>query len=67
MRGAVGLTWRIRAFFIGAVLGLVGIYLNSSWLLSASLIALSGGVAVRFWPVGNPNSEGEEELDSPPE
>ena len=47
MRRAAFLKWRIRAFFLGAILGLAGIFLDNSWLVSAALIALLVGVALR--------------------
>ena len=59
-RGSTALLdWRIRVFFVGAVLGLVGIFLNISWLVSAALIVLLGGVALRRWAA--PDSESEEQ------
>ena len=50
---------RIGAFFLGAVLGLAGIFLNISWLVSLALIVLLGGVALRRW--ADPDSESEEQ------
>ena len=59
-RGSTALLdWRIGAFFLGAVLGLAGIFLNISWLVSAALIVLLGGVALRRW--AGPDSESEEQ------
>ena len=54
------LEWRIGAFSLGAVLGLTGIFLNISWLVSAALIVLLGGVALRRWAVRDPESEEQE-------
>ena len=54
------LDWRIGAFFLGAVLGLAGIFLNISWLVSAALIVLLGGVALRRWAVRDSESEEQE-------
>lgn len=45
---AVLLRWRIGAFFLGAVLGLAGIFLDVSWLVTAALIVLLGGVLLRL-------------------
>jgi hypothetical protein len=42
------LPWRIGAFFLGAVLGLGGIFLDISWLVTAALIVLLGGVVLRM-------------------
>ena len=59
-RGSTALLeWRIGAFSLGAVLGLAGIFLNISWLVSAALIVLLGGVALRRWAA--PDSESEEQ------
>ena len=58
-RGTALLDWRIGAFFLGAVLGLAGIFLNISWLVSAALIVLLGGVALRR--LADPDSESEEQ------
>ena len=41
------LEWRIGVFFLGAILGLAGILLNISWLVTTALIVLLGGVALR--------------------
>lgn len=41
------LRWRIGAFLLGAVLGLVGIFLNASWLVTLALVVLLGGVLLR--------------------
>ncbi len=41
------LEWRIAVFFLGAILGLAGILLNISWLVTTALIVLLGGVALR--------------------
>jgi hypothetical protein len=42
------LEWRIWAFFLGAVLGLGGIFLDISWLVTAALVVLLGGVVLRM-------------------
>jgi len=41
------LEWRIRAFFAAAVLGLAGIFLEIFWLVTAALVVLLGGFALR--------------------
>ncbi len=41
------LDWRIGAFFLGAALGLAGIFLNISWLVTTALIVLVGGIVLR--------------------
>ena len=57
--GSARLRWRISAFFLGAVLGLAGIYLDASWLLTAALIVLFGGVVLRKWPAQDADPEDE--------
>ena len=42
------LEWRIGAFFLGAVLGLGGIFLDIPWLVTAALVVLLGGVVLRM-------------------
>ena len=42
------LQWRIGAFFLGAVLGLGGIFLDISWLVTVALVVLLGGVVLRM-------------------
>ena len=63
--GSARLEWRIRAFSLGAVLGLAGVYLDVSWLLTATLIVLAGGMALRVWPARDSESE-EQEPEAPP-
>ncbi len=41
------LDWRIGAFLLGAALGLAGIFLNISWLVTTALIVLLGGIVLR--------------------
>ena len=58
--GATSLTWRIRAFFLGAALGLAGIFLNLPWLVTAGLVVLLVGVALRRVRARDPGSEEQE-------
>lgn len=44
------LAWRVRLMGAGAVLGLTGIYFDSSWLLNAAIGVLVVGFALRFVP-----------------
>lgn len=55
---------RIGLFFLGAVLGLAGIFLDLNWLVTAALIVLLSGVALRMAPARDPGS-GEEEPKAP--
>ena len=43
------LEWRIGAFFVGALLGLAGVFLDASWLMTTALIVLLAGVALRVF------------------
>ena len=48
-RGNVALLeWRIGAFFLGAVLGLGGIFLDIAWLVTVALVVLLVGVVLRM-------------------
>ena len=60
MRGAAFLELRIRVFFLGAALGLAGIFLDNSWLVTAGLIVLLVGVALRAWLARTPDSVEQE-------
>lgn len=44
------LRWRIGAFLLGAILGLTGIFLDLSWLVTVALVVLLGGVLLRMIP-----------------
>lgn len=61
------LEWRIAAFFLGAVLGIAGIFLNMSWLVTVALVVLLVGVALRMTPARDSGSEEEEEEPRTPE
>jgi hypothetical protein len=50
----------LRAFVLGAVLGLAGIFLDFSWLRTVALIVLLGGMALRWLPSNEADSEDEE-------
>ncbi len=55
------LEWRIRFFAAGAILSFAGIYLEVSWLVTAGLVALIAGFALRFVPDRNAAHEEEEQ------
>ena len=59
-RSTALLDWRIGAFFLGAVLGLAGIFLNISWLVTTALIVLLGGIALRGLAARDSGSEEQE-------
>ena len=54
------LEFRIGVFMLGATLGLAGIFLDISWLITAALIVLLGGVALRGLAAREPDP-GEQE------
>ena len=59
------LKWRIRFFGIGAVLGLAGIFLDASWLVTVALVVLLSGVGLRHMlGAGSPDEEDEPEDDA---
>ena len=59
-RSTALLDWRIGAFFLGAVLGLAGIFLNISWLVTTALIVLLGGIVLRGLAGRDSGSEEQE-------
>ena len=42
------LEWRVRIFGVGAVLGVMGIALEQTWLVTLALVVLVGGFFLRF-------------------
>lgn len=52
------LTWRVRLFGAGAILGVLGIYFDARWLIWAAIAVLVVGFFLRFIPA--PEEEGEE-------
>ena len=44
------LEWRVRLFGVGAILALVGILTETSWLINAAIAVLVVGAALRFAP-----------------
>ncbi len=58
--GAAALGWRVGVFFLGAVLGLAGIFLGIPWLVTAALVALLVGLALRMAPARDAGSEEQE-------
>jgi len=43
-------------FFLGAALGLAGIFMDLSWLVAAGTVVLVVGVVLRALPEGNSDS-----------
>ncbi len=52
------LKWRIGAFLLAAALGLAGISLEISWLVTTALIVLMGGLALRALAARTSGSDG---------
>jgi hypothetical protein len=52
------LDWKVRLFFFGALLALVGIGLDSSLVVGLAIVVLLAGAALRFFPSAPGNSEG---------
>jgi hypothetical protein len=62
-RGVPGpyLDWKVRLFFLGAALALIGIGVDSSLLVGLATGVLILGVGLRFWPGGNGRVEAEDD------
>ena len=64
------LEWRVRLFGAGALLALVGISLQASWLIYTAIAVLVAGVALRFLEGSPPDDDDsnahEEESDVGP-
>jgi hypothetical protein len=57
------LEWKIRLFFVAAVLLLVGIARELDLLVLLSIVVLAGAFALRFFERPPPVEEGEDEED----
>ena len=44
------LEWRIRLFGVGAIMAVVGIATEQSWLINVAIAVLAAGVLIRFLP-----------------
>lgn len=49
----------MRIFTAGAVLAVVGMYLDERWMTGAAILVLLGGFFLRFLPVPGPDPEDE--------
>ena len=58
-RSVYSMAWKVRLFSLGAVLALVGIYLDNRWLTGSALVVLVGGVALRFFSSHAPQTDEE--------
>ena len=59
-RASRWLEWKVRIFAVGAVLGLAGIFLDESALITAALVVLAVGAALRLLPEEREPREGGE-------
>jgi len=57
------LDWKIRLFIVGAVVALLGMARDASWMLVVGILVLLAGAALRFLPSrgAEPASGGEED------
>lgn len=44
------LEWKVRIFTVGAVLAMVGMYLEEPWMTGLAIVVLLGGFVLRFLP-----------------
>lgn len=70
------LEWKVRAFSVGAVLGLAGIYFNDRWMTGVAIGVLALGMLMRLLPdarageadeLEDEGDEGADEDDGDPE
>jgi len=61
------LDWKVRLFFLGAVLALVGIGTKSSAVVGLATAVLLLGLGLRFLPGGDGGVEAGEDDESPPQ
>jgi hypothetical protein len=59
------LEWKVRIFFAGALLALIGIGIGSSVLVGLAILVLLVGVGLRFLPGGGGKEGGAEEVPEP--
>lgn len=64
------LEWKVRLFVVGAVLGLAGIFLDERGLVTAALVTLAVGAALRLLPEksegDDPRPDDDEDMDQAP-
>ena len=58
------LEWKVRLFSVAAVLALMGMYLDSSWMTVTATVILLAGLLLRFLPndgeeAGPPDTDGD--------
>ena len=42
--------WRVRLLGLGAVLAVVGMYVDAAWIINLAIIVLAAGILLRFVP-----------------
>jgi hypothetical protein len=57
------LSWKVRSFFVGGVLALVGIGTESSALVAVAIFVLLAGIVLRFLPGGEDEAEDDEDWE----
>ncbi len=56
------LEWKVRLFVVGAGLAVVGMALETQWIVAVAIVILFVGFLIRFLPGGR-----GERVDSPPD
>jgi len=51
------LEWRVRLFVVGAGLALGGMMLEIGWLVTAAVVVLLAGIAIRFISLDTPDQD----------
>lgn len=54
------LEWKVRIFSVGAVLTVIGIYLEERWVTGTAVVVLAGGMLLKFGPGGGRTAEDSE-------
>jgi len=62
-RASRSLEWKVRIFTLGAVLALVGVYLDERWLTGIAIVVLFSGMMLHFGRPPDAGPEGESEPD----
>jgi hypothetical protein len=57
------LEWKVRIFTAGAILAVVGMYLEERWMTGAAIVILLGGLFLRFLPGVEPDAPGQDPDD----
>ncbi len=59
------LDWKVRIFFLGALLAFIGMILDSSVLVLVAIGVLMVGLVLRFLPAGGRPGTGRPESETP--